>query len=260
MFFPLRDENPTRRIPYVTYALIAANLAVFVVTQSGEARGQSWLAAGYGLVARRIVADPLGEAFTIFSSMFMHAGWWHLVSNMVFLHVFGDNLEDALGRGRYLLFYLLSGVAAGLLQVGVDMASPIPMVGASGAIAGVIGGYLLLYPRSPVVVLNTLPPLWLIVPIIAVVPAQWVALEFFVVNGVMALQKLSTLTVSGGGIAVFAHLGGFFAGLALVKPLKGAREVEGRRWTSFQRKVVEQPPVGRGTRWRRTRRPGSPLE
>ena len=260
MFFPLRDENPTRHRPYVTYALIAINVLVFVITRGFEARGHSWMAASYGLVSTRLVADPVGEAFTVVSSMFMHGGWWHLISNMVFLHIFGDNLEDVLGRRRYALFYFLSGLVAALLQVATDVASPIPMVGASGAIAGVIGGYLLLYPRSPVVVLNTVPLLWLIMPIIAVIPAQWVALEFFIVNGVMALDKLSRAPTSmaTGGVAVFAHLGGFFAGLALIKPLKGAREVEERKWKSFRRGAGA--PKGGGARWKRTRRPGDPLD
>ena len=140
MFFPLRDENPTERAPVVNYALIALNVAAFLYTWPAISGGQWWIVPGYGLVPTRIVADPAGEAFTVLTSMFMHGGWGHLASNMLFLHIFGDNLEDMLGHAKYLGFYLLAGLVAALAQVGIEPESAVPMVGASGAIAGVVGG------------------------------------------------------------------------------------------------------------------------
>jgi membrane associated rhomboid family serine protease len=136
--FPIKDENPTRTFPFVNYALIAANIAAYVwqsllMRQSGDTA----IVTGYGLVATRLLVDPLGEGFTIFTSMFMHGGWGHLASNMLFLYIFGDNVEDAMGHGRYFLYYLACGVAAGLVQVAVGPHSSVPMVGASGAIAAV---------------------------------------------------------------------------------------------------------------------------
>ena len=138
MFFPIRDDNPTRGTPWVTHGLIALNVAVFVVVSMGESVGRYWLTAWYGLVPTRLLADPFGEVVTVLTSMFMHGGVMHLASNMWFLHIFGDNLEDVLGRARYVAFYLLAGVAAAAAQVFTNTGSSLPMVGASGAIAGVM--------------------------------------------------------------------------------------------------------------------------
>src|SRR5450432_223934 len=158
---PLRDENPTRTTPYVNYALIALNVLAFMIEWFQLAtRGDSFVISGYGLVPARISADPLGEGFTIFTSMFMHGGLGHLGGNMLFLWIFGDNVEDAVGHGRYVLFYLLCGVCAAAAQVLTNPASPAAMVGASGAIAGVLGAYLVLYPRAPITVVNPMPLLW----------------------------------------------------------------------------------------------------
>src|SRR6478735_12254038 len=126
---PVSDQNPTRTTPFVTYVLIALNIVAFLMErQLIGSHGESYVVAGYGLVPSRISADPLGEAFTVFTSMFMHGGWAHLGSNMLFLHIFGDNLEDVMGHRRYAAFYLLSGVAAALAQILIDTASPVPMV------------------------------------------------------------------------------------------------------------------------------------
>jgi rhomboid family protein len=252
MFFPLRDENPTERVPFVNYGLIALNIAVFLYTWPSIASGQWWLLPGYGLVPTRISADPLGEAFTVLTSMFMHGGWGHLASNMLFLHIFGDNLEDMLGHAKYLGFYLLCGAFAALTQVAIDTHSAVPMVGASGAIAGVVGGYLLLFPRAPIVMLN-LTPFIFFIGLLPVVPAWAVAGEFFVVN---LLQALGSAGDDGmGGVAVFAHLGGFVAGFALIRPLLAGRSVGARRWQGFR--TLEQPSPGPSVaRWRRRpRRP-----
>jgi membrane associated rhomboid family serine protease len=228
MFFPIRDDNPTRGVAWVTYALMATNVAVHIALDARALRGEFWLTAWYGLVPSRFFADPSGEALTVLTSMFMHGGWMHLASNMWFLHIFGDNLEDALGRGRYVLFYLAAGVGAAAAQVLIDPASRVPMVGASGAIAGVVGGYMVLYPRAPIVALNTFPPLWLFLGVFVVLPAWVIALVFFGQNLLMGTQALGD--IGGAGVAFFAHIGGFVAGLALVRPLLGKRSITPRVW------------------------------
>jgi membrane associated rhomboid family serine protease len=251
MFFPLRDENPTERAPFVNYGLIALNIAAFLYTWPSVAGGEWWILPGYGLVPTRIVADPSGEAFTVLTSMFMHGGWGHLASNMLFLHIFGDNLEDMLGHLEYLAFYLICGVFAALSQILIDTQSTLPMVGASGAIAGVVGGYLLLFPRAPIVMLN-LTPFIFFIGLLPVIPAWAVAGEFFVVN---LLQALGPAGDGSGGVAVFAHLGGFVCGFFLTRPmLAGRAVVSARRWQGFR---TSQPSPGPSVaRWRRRpRRP-----
>jgi membrane associated rhomboid family serine protease len=236
---PIGDRNPLRSRPLVNHALLGLNVLAFVVqwwlTLTG---GEAWVVPGYGLVATRFFGDPSGEAFTIFTSMFMHGGWVHLGFNMLFLYIFGDNVEDALGHRRYLLFYLTCGVVAGLAQVGIDSSSPLPMVGASGAIAGVLAAYLVLYPTAPIVVFFFLffeLPAW-------VVAGQW-----FVMNMVGGVQSLFGLAQDG--VAFFAHLGGFFAGLLLVRPLLlGRARPAPRRWSGFRASRRGSRPVQR-IRW-----------
>ena len=225
MFFPIRDDNPTRGTPWVTHGLIALNVAVFVVVSMGESVGRYWLTAWYGLVPTRLLADPFGEVVTVLTSMFMHGGVMHLASNMWFLHIFGDNLEDVLGRARYVAFYLLAGVAAAAAQVFTNTGSSLPMVGASGAIAGVIGGYMVLYPKAPILAFNTVPLLWLFMGIFLQLPAWVIACVFFGQNVLMALGGAGS-----AGVAIFAHLGGFVAGLLLIRPLLGRRQVQARVW------------------------------
>src|SRR5450432_3926921 len=158
---PIRDDNPTRTRPYVTYALIGLNILAFLFeTAALRIHGDAYVISGYGLVPSRIAADPTGELFTVITSMFMHGGFMHLASNMLFLWIFGDNVEDAIGRVRYIVFYLLCGLCAAAAQVLTDPGSPAAMIGASGAIAGVLGAYLVLYPRAPVTVVNPMPLLW----------------------------------------------------------------------------------------------------
>jgi membrane associated rhomboid family serine protease len=232
---PIRDINPIRTRPVVNYLLIVANVAMFVWMHTLP----RWYETGYGLVPTRIAADPLGEAFTIFSSMFMHANLAHIAGNLWFLWIFGDNVEDALGHGRYLAFYLLGGIAAAAAQVFTNVGSPVPMVGASGAIAAVTGAYMILYPRAPILIVNPVLPLWLIFGITFVVPAWVVAAEFFVVNALMGVQTLGTRALNDdaatGGVAVFAHLGGFIAGLLLVKPLtRGRKRTDHRAWEGWR--------------------------
>lgn len=244
---PIRDENPTRTAPVVNYLLIAANIAAFVYEWLAiQRQGASAVVGGYGLVPTRIVADPLGEAFTVASSMFMHGDLQHLGGNMLFLYIFGDNVEDSLGHGRYLGFYALCGVVAAAAQVftgGLD--SPVAMVGASGAISGVLGAYIVLYPRAPILMLNTIPLLWLFWGFFLSFPAWLVIGYWFLVSNLMpAVASLGMQ--SAGGVALFAHIGGFLGGLLLVKPLlKKRAERESFEWAGWRPPPKRTRPISR---------------
>jgi membrane associated rhomboid family serine protease len=209
MLFPIGDDNSSRRtLPVVTYALIALNALVFFIELSqGESFIRQW-----AVVPRQLVANPSAEIPTIFTSMFMHAGWMHLLGNMLFLWIFGDNVEDRLGRAKFLIFYLVCGIAATLAQVAVSAESSIPNLGASGAISGVLAGYLVLFPKGRVRVLTrggvmALPAL--------VVIGLWIVLQL--INGIGSF----TQSAQTGGVAYMAHIGGFVAGLALAFLLSG---------------------------------------
>lgn len=231
---PLRDINPVRSTPIVNYLLILANIGAYLYMNSLP----PWYEPGYALVPTRIAADPLGEAFTIFTSMFMHANLPHIAGNLWFLWIFGDNVEDAMGHLRYLFFYFLGGVVAAGVQMAMTIGSPVPMIGASGAIAAVVGAYLVLYPRAPILILNPIPLLWLFWGLSFVVPAWFVAGEFFVVNALMGVQSLEAAEAASGGVAVFAHLGGFVAGLIAVSPLTRGRERNRHKaWNGWRQPV-----------------------
>jgi membrane associated rhomboid family serine protease len=227
----------------VNYCLLALNVAVFAwqFRQAAEG-GDAWIVPGYGLVPSRISADPLGEAFTIFTSMFMHGGLWHLAGNMLFLYIFGDNVEDSIGHLRYALFYLLSGIGAAAAQVLPDLGSQVPMVGASGAIAGVLAAYLVLYPRAPITVLNP-PPLSFFIGFFIVVPAWFVIGAWFVVQLLSGIGSLGA--AQSGGVAFFAHVGGFLTGLLLVRPLHAGRPRIGADAWSGWRAPERATPRGR---------------
>jgi len=241
---PIRDDNPTRSTPYVTYALIAINVLAYAVESFLLARhGDAYVVAGYGLVPTRIAADPGGEAFTVLTSMFMHGGLGHLASNMLFLWIFGDNVEDAIGHFRYVVFYLACGVCAAAAQVLTNPASPVAMVGASGAIAGVLGAYLVLFPRAPITVfvfffLMSLPA-WVVI-------GGWFMLQVW---GAPALGLDST----SGGVAVYAHIGGFLAGVLAIRPaMLGRVRLEAARFTGFRnvgsrRYGLPRPPGAGGS-------------
>jgi membrane associated rhomboid family serine protease len=223
---PISDQNPTRTTPYVTYLLIALNvLAYLIERQLIGNHGESYVISGYGLVPTRISADPSGEAFTVFTSMFMHGGLGHLAGNLLFLWIFGDNVEDAIGHLRYVAFYLACGVCAAFSQVFTNIGSQAPMVGASGAIAGVLGAYLVLYPRAPITVfvgffLISLPA-WVVV-------GFWFLLQL---SGGWAALGLDT----GSGVAFFAHIGGFLAGVLGVRPaMIGRQRLQATRFTGFR--------------------------
>lgn len=243
---PLYDNNPTRGPAVVTVVLIAANVAVFLAQVVLQGGGAAWVIPAYGLVPTRLAQDPTGEAFTVLTSMFMHGGWGHLGWNMLFLHIFGDNVEDALGHGRYLGFYLLGGVGAAACQFLVNPSSNIPMVGASGAIAAVLGGYVVLHPRAPVAVVNPILPLWLLMGPLIALPAWFVVGEWFLVN---LLGGLGSIGRTEGGVAFFAHIGGFVVGLLAIRSFaRGrARQTQGR-WSGWQ--APTRPQRHHGVFWR----------
>jgi membrane associated rhomboid family serine protease len=250
--FPIRDDNQTLRKSIVTFALIIANVVVWVLVQGlgtnptliksvvtlGLIPGELLGTVGAGTrvelgpgVAYVIEGSP--HFVTLLSHMFMHGGWFHLIGNMWFLFVFGDNVEDSMGRFRFIVFYLLCGLAAAGAQILSDPSSTVPMVGASGAVSGVMGAYAVLYPRAGVHVLVLLG----FFPLRFVVPAILMLLYWFL------LQVLSTSFDQGGGVAFWAHIGGFVAGVVLIfffrdeEIVRQQREL--MRWSKWKHKKGE---------------------
>ena len=243
--FPYRDENETIRTPYATFVLIAINVAVWLFVQgAGSELALARSICNFGLIPGELTLSvPVGTSFRmgerllcltdpgrqtshIFTSMFLHGGWMHILGNMWFMWIFGNNVEDAMGRFRFVVFYLLTGVGAALTQVFITPASAVPMVGASGAISGVMGAYIVLYPRARVFMLIVLGfyvtsmawPAWMML-------GYWLVLQF--VSGLMAIDK------EGGGVAFWAHFGGFAAGVVLIKLFARSdylAEHQSRRW------------------------------
>lgn len=213
--FPIKDDNPTKGKPIVTYLLILLNVAVFAyeVFLDLQNRLEVFIYA-YALIPKDITAGV--GLHTLFTSMFMHGGVMHILGNMWYLWIFGDNIEDLLGRKRFLIFYLLAGFAASALQVLVNPSSTVPNLGASGAIAGVLGAYLLTYPRARVhcIIIFGFFVRW------AVLPAVLVLFLWFVLQLFSGIGSLAYIADDKGGVAYFAHLGGFVAGALLVKMLK----------------------------------------
>jgi membrane associated rhomboid family serine protease len=227
---PYRDDNQTLRTPYVTYAIIALNAFAWLFVQgAGSPLALASSVCNLGLIPGELtlslppgtsfemgsglacLTDPGRQVTHLLSSMFLHGSWMHLIGNMWFFWIFGNNVEDAMGRSRFVAFYLICGLAAALAQVTLNPASNVPMVGASGAISGIMGAYLVLYPRVRV---YAFVPLGFLLTSIAL-PAwamlvYWTAIQFF---GGLA----SIVSVRGGGVAFWAHVGGFFAGVALIK-------------------------------------------
>jgi membrane associated rhomboid family serine protease len=219
---PIRDTIRSRTAPVVTVALIIVNVMVFF-HEIGLGPYLEKFVYAYGLIPRRFVywpGDPLDPLryLPIFTSMFWHGGWLHLISNMLYLWIFGDNVEDRLGHLRFLFFYIVAGAAAGLTQVALNPTSTLPTVGASGAIAGVLGAYLITFPRSRVL---TLVPI-IIFPWFVEIPA-FVYLAFWFI--LQLLEGIGSLGAPAdtGGVAVWAHVGGFIAGVVLVKLLQPPR-------------------------------------
>lgn len=222
---PLKDLNPTRRIPVVTYGLIAVNVAVFLWEQSLSASELQELFLRLAVVPARVVQNPLAldTLLDFLRSMFFHGGWAHLLGNMLYLWLFGDNLEDRMGIPLFLFGYFLSGFIASTAQILVDPTSSVPMIGASGAIAGVLGGYLILFPGVKVrgiILLGLFVrimewPAWIVL-------GMWFVLQLF-----SGAASIGVETGGSGGVAFFAHIGGFIAGLVLT-------------WIFM--KLVPQPP------------------
>ena len=223
---PLRDANPTRRTPIVTLTLIAACFVAFayelgILASSGET-GLDRFFGQYGLVPAVLTSSLATGAWlsapvvAIFSSLFLHGGWLHLLGNMLYLWIFGNNIEDRLGRPFFLAFYLLGGVVAGLTQVAIAPDSTVPLIGASGAIAATLGAYLVLYPRARILSLVFLGFFYQLIEVPAIlVLGFWFVLQL--IDGVASLGA----TNAQGGVAFFAHIGGFVAGALVAAALRG---------------------------------------
>ena len=209
--FPLYDENPTRITPYFTYGLIGMNVLVFLHEISLSNLQLEQFFQLYAVIPQELTINWSGEWTTLFTSQFLHGGWWHLISNMVYLWVFGNNIEDRLGHFKYLLFYLTCGAMAALCQWFIGMHSAIPSLGASGAISGVLGAYLIWFPQARI---TTLVFLGFFITTINI-PALVIIGIFFIQNliaGFASLQSAAKMSVETGGVAYWAHLGGFVVG------------------------------------------------
>ena len=223
---PLRDENRASSTPVVTYLLILLCAAVFLYTLSlgSEARIERFFFA-YGATPSKVTgqagSEPLAAYPTLITSMFLHGGWAHLIGNMLYLWIFGDNVEDAMGRVGFLLFYLMTGIAAVLTHTFLHPGSTAPLVGASGAIAGVLGGYLVLYPGARIL---SLVPLGFFIRVVAV-PAYLFLPVWFVMQFIFGLADLAATATT---VAWWAHVGGFVAGVVLVRLF--ARRRASSRW------------------------------
>src|SRR3954464_8300366 len=243
---PIRDNIPTSRPPVVTYALIAANVLVYFLWQRGgisfgdpsnlhyQCQVQEWSAIPYELTHHTALqlpaecgVDNAPTYLTPFTAMFMHGGLLHLGGNMLFLWIFGNNVEDAMGPVKFIVFYLLGGVAAVALQVLVDPNAAVPTLGASGAIAAVLGGYILLFPRARVLTVIFIIFFFTLVEI----PAMFVLGFWFVEQVLFGYFDLNTGGSNGGGVAYFAHIGGFAFGLLTI-----------RLWANQRRRQAQVPP------------------
>lgn len=255
--FPYHDENKTQRTPVITYGLIGINVLAWLLVQgAGSAYQLAASVCNYGLIPGELtggaepgsgflmaddlacVVDPGPQLHTVITSMFMHGSWMHLLGNMWFLWLFGNNIEDSMSRLRYVLFYLLCGLGAALAQVSADPSSIVPMVGASGAISGVMGAYLLLFPKVRVFVFLPLG----IIPFNFALPA-WTMLLYWL--GLQILGGFGDVSDGGGGgVAFWAHVGGFVAGLVLAKLFVRKTSLEAHTYDQWR-----PGPKGRVVRW-----------
>jgi membrane associated rhomboid family serine protease len=215
--FPIGDDDSDRRtFPAVTYALIALNVLFFFVELSGgDAFIERW-----AFVPARFLANPIADLLTLFTAMFMHAGWVHLGGNMLYLWIFGDNVEDRFGHVKFIIFYVLCGLAATFAQLAFSLGSHVPNLGASGAIAGVLGAYILLFPQGRVKVLQGRRVIQ--VPALIVI-GLWIVLQLF--SGIGSVAGAAGDT---GGVAYMAHIGGFVAGFVLTFLFRGRRGTQTR--------------------------------
>jgi membrane associated rhomboid family serine protease len=212
---PLGDDNPTRNFPLITVLAIGVNIWVYFTTFFTPNVPPELVLYQYGLVPYNLIHSPVSEYPALFSSMFLHAGFWHLAGNMLYLWIFGNNIEDVLGKSRFILFYLVCGTIAAFGHIATNTDSVIPMVGASGAVSGILGAYMVLFPYARVKTLIFIVIFVTVIRIPALVLlGLWIGIQ--VVNG---------MAVSGGapGVAWFAHIGGFLAGMILILPFRGMR-------------------------------------
>ncbi|KAF0110840.1 MAG: Rhomboid family protein [Chloroflexi bacterium] len=206
---PIGDDNSQRRlIPVVTWGLVAINLVVFLLELAG---GDSFIMT-WSFIPARFITNPAADFITLFTAMFMHAGWMHLGGNMLYLLIFGDNVEDRFGHFKFLVFYILAGLVASFAQFAVSMFSDIPNLGASGAIAGVLAAYLLLFPKGRV---RVLVMRWIVYMPAIIVIGAWILLQL--VSGIGSISSAADT----GGVAYMAHIGGFVAGLVLTLFFRG---------------------------------------
>jgi membrane associated rhomboid family serine protease len=231
---PIRDENPTRRFPVITVATLIANVAVFVYMLSLTDPELMLFIDTWAVTPSRLFAEPLSPTVlvTLVTAMFLHGGWLHLGGNMLYLWIFGNNVEDTLGPVRFIGFYLASGIVATLVHVFVQGPADVPLLGASGAIAGVLAAYLLLFPKAHVLVLVPI----LFVLELARVPAAFVIGFWFLIQLIQGVGSISP-GATAGGVAWWAHIGGFAAGLILVIPM----------WLTMRGRNRKRPPF---TTWR----------
>ncbi len=217
--FPISDDNPTTTKPFVSWSLILTCIFIFLYHQSLNNELQNVIFLTYGMIPSVLFGieelppylNPIPSFFTLFTSMFLHGGWMHLLGNMGYLYIFGDNIEDCMGKFRFIIFFFLCGLIAAISQSVINVNSIIPMVGASGAISGVLGGYLVLYPRTNIKVFC-----WFLIFIKTFnIPAM------FVLGGWIIIQFFSfDNNASDGGVAYAAHIGGFISGMILIKIFK----------------------------------------
>jgi membrane associated rhomboid family serine protease len=239
---PIGDEIRPRRVPIVNSVLIAVNVVVFVFEFLLGARAEGLLMSLGAVPA--YITDPANHPFailTLLTSMFLHGGWLHLIGNMLYLGIFGDNVEDVLGHVLYLLFYLAAGVAAGVAQVAMAPNATVPAVGASGAIAGVLAVYLVLYPTAPV---RVLVPSFMFMRV-ARLPAAIVLGLWFVIQLFNGYLSLGMDTMTSGGVAWFAHIGGFVGGLAVGLLLRLSRPQLSRRSREWEEQARRTSPGDR---------------
>ncbi len=240
MFFPLKDENPTTRPPIVTIGLMVICVLVFLLEIASGQQGMQQIIYQFGLIPSVLLGlnelppnlDVIPAGATLITSMFLHGGWMHLIGNMWFLWIFGNNIEDELGHGRFLLFYLISGLGAAALQIIIGPNSDIPMVGASGAISGVLGAYMVLYPRAKIL---TLVFLGFFITMMRITAIWFLGIWF----GMQLLYGLASAGGTGGGIAWWAHIGGFLAGVGLLYIL---RQKRARTVGTPKRSAFRPPP------------------
>lgn len=219
---PIRDHRPSGTFPVITVGLIAVNVVVFLYEQLLLASGQlDPFLQQWAFIPAQLLSHPGAEFITVFSAMFLHGGWLHLIGNMLYLWIFGDNVEDTLGPALYLVFYFGSGVFATFAQALAGPLSTVPNLGASGAIAGVLGAYLVLFPQARVDVIFTLGWFWRRTTVSAIlVLGVWIGIQML--RGLFSIGQISE---AAGGVAYFAHIGGFIAGMVVMFLYKGMRGI-----------------------------------